>query len=99
MKTLGPTGSTLPSACALWDTIIIATCLMRKTNREVPLVAMDYMFMTERQKKEEETGNPILAMQDETLKMIWAHVVPSKGRDKYAIERVSHNLDYLDTGG
>ena len=68
---------------------------MSKESRSVPVVGLDYMFMTDRQRKEEESGSPILVIKDEKLKMVFAHVVPSKGRDKYAIERMSKGLDML----
>ena len=56
-----------------------------KSKRLVPVVSIDYMFMTDRQNKEEESGSPILVIKDEEQKLGWAHVVPNKGRDNYAI--------------
>ena len=66
-----------------------------KEDRQVPVVGIDYMFMHEKQSKEEERGMPILAMRDSDLKITWAHVVPSKGRHKYAIGRLRKALDLL----
>ena len=66
-----------------------------KRVRDVPVVGIDYMYMTDRQKPEEESGNPILVIKDEWTEMTFAHVVPSKGRDKYAIERMSRGLSML----
>ena len=40
-------------------------------------------------------GTPIHVLKDESLKLVLAHVVPSKGRDKHAIERVSKTMDIL----
>ena len=59
-----------------------------KEDRQVPVVGVDYMFMHEKQSKEEERGMPILVMRDSELKLTWAHVVPSKGRHNYAIGRL-----------
>ena len=58
----------------------------------VPMVSIDYMFMNEKQDKEEERGMPILVMKDRETKMIWAHVVAKKGRHGYATKRMSNNI-------
>ena len=63
--------------------------------RLVPVVSIDYMYMTDRQRTEEETGTPILIVKDETNKITWAHAVPHKGRCSYAIERPRRDLDLL----
>jgi len=66
-----------------------------KSREEVPVVSIDYMFMNEKQNAEEEKGMPILVMKDRKTKMIWAHVVAKKGRDGYAIKRISKNISLL----
>ena len=58
-------------------------------DRQVPLVGVDYMFMHEKQSKEEEKGMPILAVRDSELNITWTHVAPSEGRHKYAIGRLT----------
>ena len=59
------------------------------------MVSIDYMFMEEKQKREEEKGMPILVMVDEKTGMRFASVVPQKGRDGYAIERLRRDLGLL----
>ena len=67
----------------------------QKDKRLVPVVSVDYMYMTDRQRKDEEPGTPILIVKDETTKITWAHAVPHKGRDAYAIERLRRDLYLL----
>ena len=67
----------------------------KKEQRLVPVVSIDYMYMTDRQRKEEYTGTPILIVKDETKQITWAHAVPHKGRYSYAIERLRRDLDLL----
>ena len=80
--------------------------------REVPRVGMDYMWLHEnaeerrgRKKKELEgieersiEAMPILIIKDEESKTIMAEVVPRKGLDKYAVEKVWKMVDSLGDG-
>ena len=59
---------------------------------ETPVVSIDYMFMSDNQEQEEERGMPILVMKDRDTKMIKARVVPRKGGDSYAIQRLVKDL-------
>jgi hypothetical protein len=65
------------------------------SEREIPAVAIDNMYMREKQEKEEENGMPTLVVRDSETKMTWAHVVPAKGRDGYAIERLRRDVALL----
>ena len=58
--------------------------------KEIPTVAVDYMYMRERQEKHEERGMPILVAKDLISDecgtgMIFARVVPKKGVNSYAL--------------
>ena len=55
---------------------------------EVAVVAIDYMYMKSSE-KEEGIGMPILVMRDRTTGWIAANVVPRKGKDPYAVKRLS----------
>jgi hypothetical protein len=61
----------------------------------IPTVSLDYMFMADKQEKEEEKGMPTLVMKDSRTKIIFAQVVPEKGRNPYAILRARKDLDSL----
>ena len=58
----------------------------------VPVVGMDYMFMSEKQEEGEERGMPILVIKDSKTKVVRARVVPKKGRDPYAIRRATADI-------
>ena len=53
------------------------------------------MFMQSHQERYEERGMPILIVKDDQTKVNWAHVVPNKGRDPHAIERLRRDLEML----
>ena len=62
----------------------------------VPVVVMDYMFMTS---KDVEKMSPILVIKDMKTKTIFAHVVSRKGTsDKWIIKRLIEDLDSLGYG-
>ena len=52
---------------------------------QIPVVSVDYMFMSDKQDQEEEKGMPIMVIKDRKLKIIRARVVPNKGSNAYAI--------------
>ena len=56
-----------------------------KEDEQVPLVSIDYMFMSDSQKEGEEKGMPVLVAKDRKSKVIRARVVPQKGANAYAI--------------
>ena len=78
--------------------------------QEVPIVSIDYMFMESREARvkrkelnrrraeiedEEDKGMPILVLKDSRSKLALARVVPKKGRDQYAIERLQKDIANL----
>ena len=69
--------------------------------KEVPCVVMDYMYMnSEHKEKEEEQGMPILVSKDLLTSiggtgMIFARVVPNKGKCQYAIKAMAADLGAL----
>ena len=75
----------------------------RKTareHREIPTLALDYTFMHETQHKHEEKGMPILVIKDlrqETTGtgMIFAHVVPQKGVQPFAVKTLAGAIAQL----
>ena len=71
------------------------TKVIGKEKEDISTISIDYMFMTEKQDKEEEKGNPIIVMKDRSTKMTWAHVLSKKGKDPYAIKRISKNVSLL----
>ena len=69
-------------------------------DHEIPTVAIDYMFMTDTQREDEEVGMPILVSKDLIHKscgtgMISARVVPQKGLHAYAVKQLSQDLENL----
>ena len=69
----------------------------RKSKEECsgkPVVIMDYGFMTEEDKAEEESM-PMLVIHDRDTKMKFAHIVPNKGVHPYAVARVAKDLELL----
>ena len=67
---------------------------MAKMREEVrlPTVSIDYVFMHASHERDDERGLPILVAKDDETKVIWVHVVPAKGREPYAIERLRTDL-------
>ena len=55
------------------------------SENDVPIIAVDYMYMHSVQEKEEEKGMPILIAKDSRTKMIMAKVVKSNGVVPYAV--------------
>ena len=68
----------------------------------VPVVSIDYAFVgkgqheDELQGSEEGTGqNPLIVLEDDTTKVVTAHMVPHKGVDEHAIGRVVQDIKNL----
>ena len=61
----------------------------------IPVVSMEYMFLSDKQDKGEEKGMPILVTKDHKTRMVFARVVPRKGADTYAIKRARQDLHLL----
>ena len=57
-----------------------------KEAEQVPVISVDYMYMSDKQKEGEEKGMPILVAKDRKTKVIRARVVPHKGVDAYAVK-------------
>ena len=55
----------------------------------VPVISIDYAFMGSGQYDDDGSQNPILVMEDDTTKVITAHMVPRKGPDDCAISRLT----------
>ena len=65
-----------------------------KEHREIPTVALDYTFMHDTQGEHEERGMPILVVKDIRQDdvgtgMIFAHVVPPKGVQPFAVKTLA----------
>ena len=60
------------------------------TENEVPVIAMDYMGL--KQRNPEEGKAQIIVIVDRNTKTKLAHVLKSKGGDDYAIERVAKEI-------
>ena len=65
------------------------------SNACIPIVSIDYAYMTEEDKHEsEDTGvMPIIVMHDSMSKAVTADVVTSKGVNDYAIARATEKLE------
>ena len=71
-----------------------------KHTREVPVLALDYTYMKERQAEGEECGMPILVGCDASAARggtghIFARVVPAKGVQEYAVQALSAEVALL----
>jgi hypothetical protein len=69
-----------------------------KSDKEVPVIAADYMYLTEKDKKDDEEDKdtmPILVAKDDKLKMIFASVVPKKGKNAFAVKKLAEFVDGL----
>ena len=62
---------------------------------EVPIVGVDYAFTGSKQQKSEEKGSPVMVIKDKRTQRILARMVPQKGRSKYAIKKLSRDIDQL----
>ena len=58
----------------------------------IPVIAIDYAFMGLGQHEDDGRQTPILVMEDDTTKVITAHMVPIKGPDEYAASRLSQDI-------
>ena len=63
--------------------------------RSVPVVSIDYMFMSDNQGEGEEKGMTIIVQKDRTFGIITSTVVPQKGVCSYPVDRVSKGLQLL----
>jgi hypothetical protein len=64
-------------------------------DNQVPEVCVDYMYMTEKEEREEDRGMPILVVRDRRTKMAWPHVVPRKGKEGFAVRALARDLRLL----
>ena len=70
---------------------------------QVPVVSMDYMYLKDGEEgtegaEEEDSdgkGTPTLVMKDRKHKYIFAHTLPRKGVEPYAVSRVAQDLKIL----
>jgi len=63
---------------------------LEKTDEEITTISMDYAGMKTREPNEETF--PIIVIYDRKSKACFAHVVPRKGVNEYAVKRVSQDL-------
>ena len=68
--------------------------------KEIPTLALDYTFMYETQREHEEKGMPILVIKDLKQEssgtgMLFAHVVPQKGVQPYAVKTLAGAIAQL----
>ena len=71
-----------------------------KTPKEIPTVAVDYMFVNEKNEQEESGGMPTLVIKDVLSPgcgtgMVFAHVVPKKGIQPHAIRKFCQDVGLL----
>ena len=66
-----------------------------KRKGEVPVVSIDYMFMSQKQGVGEEKGMPILVMKDRESGTVMSRLVPEKGATGYAVKRLAQDIDLL----
>ena len=69
-------------------------------SKQIPTIAVDYMYMHESQDANEEKGMPILVARDLNLGgvgtgMVFARVVPSKGVQAYAVKSLAADVTSL----
>jgi hypothetical protein len=64
-------------------------------DNQVPEVCVDYMYMTEKEEREEDRGMPILVVSGRRTNMTWAHVVPRKGKEGFAVKALARDLRLL----
>ena len=61
----------------------------------MPVVSIDYMFMSQKQSESEEKGMPNLVMKDRDTKTVKACTVTSKGVNDYAVRRLVKSIEEL----
>ena len=72
----------------------------------VPVISIDYAFMGNGQVNEEgmsatvhhvagEGQNPIIVVEDDTPQVVSAHMVPRKGNDEHAVNRIAQDIKRL----
>ena len=76
------------------------TCTSQNNDHEIPMVTLDYMFMGDDSSTDEEGSMPILVVKDVLSPgcgtgMVFAHVVPRKGANSYAIKILSKDIAIL----
>ena len=64
---------------------------------EVPVISIDYAFMSDDKDKRDdsEKGMPIIVLVDKEPNIRGARVVPKKGVDTYAVDRIKKDLGQL----
>ena len=65
-----------------------------KGDEQVPLVSIDYMFMSDSQEEGEEKGMPVLVAKDRKSKVIRARVIPQKGANAYVVRLLGGILEF-----
>jgi hypothetical protein len=58
-------------------------------------IGLNYMYTRSEQEKKQEKGMPIIVANDNKTNVIMAKVVPSKGGDNHALERVEKMVEHL----
>ena len=61
----------------------------------VRVISTCYAFMGSGQHEDDGSHNPILIMDDDTTKVIAAHMVPRKGPDEYSVNRLAQDIKGL----
>ena len=61
----------------------------------VPVISLDYGFMTRPKRLEEDKGMPVLVLNDSESSTIKSHVVPKKGVHPYSVKRTAEDLNLL----
>ena len=67
----------------------------QKDQEGLPMISVDYMFMADKQLREEEKGMPMLVLKDRCSKALWARVVPAKGVNAYAVKELAKQITLL----
>ena len=76
------------------------SCTSQNNDHEIPMVTLDYMFLSDDRNSDEDNSMPILVVKDVLSPgcgtgMVFAHVVPRKGANSYAIKILSKDIAIL----
>ena len=70
-------------------------CAKAEGHGSIPIISIDYAFMGSGQDEQDGNHNPILVIEDDTSKTVMAHMLPRKGVDEYAVERLKQDIGLL----
>ena len=65
------------------------------SNSTIPVVSIDYTFMRDGKKEDDESGMPIMVLKDRETGKILSRVYPAKGVTNYTVKRLSSDIQLL----